>query len=194
MGRRPDPGLALLRLALGDGRRPARPSGARSTRPSPIARAGCSSPSRDHARRRRRSGGRSAAARARRLAEPAAPPLLRAIAAQADGLVRLAAGDARGALVSLRGLGAVAGTRRAVRGRARPRVDRPRPPGAGRRRRRGDRVRRRPRGVRRARGGPDRARVDETAGDATARAGRAEPARARGPATALRPADEPGDR
>jgi DNA-binding NarL/FixJ family response regulator len=103
-GRKPDPGLALVRLALGERRAAGAAIRRALDEADPIARPRLLEP---YVEIMLAAGDIPAAeAGARELAElagPAAkPPLLRAIAARADGLVRLAAGDARGALVSLR--------------------------------------------------------------------------------------------
>ncbi len=103
-GRKPDPGLALVRLALGDRRAAGAAIRRALDEADPIARPRLLEP---YVEIMLAAGDIPAAEAGVRelagLAGPAAkPPLLRAIAARADGLVRLAAGDAMGALVSLR--------------------------------------------------------------------------------------------
>lgn len=103
-GRRPEPGLALLRLATGD--RPAAVAAIRRAldEADPFARPRLLEP---FAEIMLAAGdGASARAAADELlalgAARSQPPLLQAIAARADGLVRLASGDPKGALVALR--------------------------------------------------------------------------------------------
>ncbi len=80
-GRRPDPGLALLRLAQGDLGAAIASIRQALDEADPVVRARLLS---------------------ERAAGPFRPPLLRAIAARAEGLVRLASGDPRAALPAFR--------------------------------------------------------------------------------------------
>ena len=123
LGRRPQPGLALLRLAQGRPMPRPRRSAARSTRPRD--RCARSPAARPRTSRSCWPRATSAAARPRPTSWPRSPasvgaPLLRAMAARADGAVLLAEGDAPGrAGRAAPGLGALARAGRAVRGGAR---------------------------------------------------------------------------
>jgi DNA-binding CsgD family transcriptional regulator/tetratricopeptide (TPR) repeat protein len=103
-GRRPDPGLALVRLAQGDHHAAAASLRRALDEADPIARPRLLEP---FVEVMLAAGDVEAAeGAARELAaigrHGAQPPLLRAIAARADGLVKLAKGDAKAALVALR--------------------------------------------------------------------------------------------
>ena len=103
-GRRPDPGVALIRLAKGDHRAAAASLRRALDEADPIARPRLLEPYVDVMLA---AGDIEAAEEAvRELAtvgqKGAQPPLLRAIAARADGLVKLAKGDAKSALGALR--------------------------------------------------------------------------------------------
>jgi ATP/maltotriose-dependent transcriptional regulator MalT len=103
-GRRPDPGLALIRLAKGDHRAAAASLRRALDEADPISRPRLLEP---YVEAMLAAGDVQAAeVAARELATigrtGAQPPLLRAIAARADGLVKLAKGDPKAALVALR--------------------------------------------------------------------------------------------
>jgi DNA-binding CsgD family transcriptional regulator len=103
-GRRPDPGLALIRLAQGNGQAAAASLRRALDEADPIARPRLLEPFVEVML----AGGdvdaaEGAAAELAAIGRGGAqPPLLRAIAARADGLVKLAKGDAKSALVALR--------------------------------------------------------------------------------------------
>jgi DNA-binding NarL/FixJ family response regulator len=103
-GRRPDPGIAMIRLAQGNHRAAAASLRRALDEADPIARPRLLEP---FVEVMLAAGDVEAAeAAARELAtigrQGAQPPLLRAIAARADGLVKLAKGDPKAALVALR--------------------------------------------------------------------------------------------
>jgi DNA-binding CsgD family transcriptional regulator/tetratricopeptide (TPR) repeat protein len=103
-GRRPDPGLALLRLAQGDRVaaaatiRRALDEADRTQRPRLLEAVAVIELANEHVEEARAA----AAALAELVAASPPTPLLEAIATRADGLVRLAAGDPKGALSVLR--------------------------------------------------------------------------------------------
>jgi DNA-binding CsgD family transcriptional regulator len=103
-GRKPDPGLALMRLAQGDPAAAAASIRRALDDADPVARLRLLEPFVEIALAHRDVAAAEAAAgeltdRAR---ERSAPPMLRALAARAEGLLRLGTGDARAALVALR--------------------------------------------------------------------------------------------
>ena len=146
LGRRPEPGLALLRLA--QGRTDVAAAAIRRAideawnifdRPrllEPMVDIMLAAGS--------TTGARAAADELSQIASEFGAPLLAAMAARADGAVLLSEGNAQASLVALRaGVDRVAFPRRAVRGGARTGPDRPRLRRARRRRYGGDGARRR---------------------------------------------------
>lgn len=108
-GRRPEPGLALLRLAQGQVKAAAAAiRRAVDEAPDDITRARLLGPQVDIALAiGDRREAREAADTLVRVAGVSAAPLLTAIAKRSDGVVLLAEGDARGALAALRGAAAI---------------------------------------------------------------------------------------
>jgi DNA-binding CsgD family transcriptional regulator len=103
-GRRPDPGMALLRLAQGDLAAATASIRRALDEADPVARPRLLEPLVEIALA---AGDPTAASEAadelrERAAAPSRPPLLRAIAARAEGLVRLGSGDPRAALLAFR--------------------------------------------------------------------------------------------
>jgi DNA-binding CsgD family transcriptional regulator len=102
-GRRPDPGLALLRLAQGDSETAAATIRRALDEADALTRPRLLEPSVEILLARGEVGAaRAAAEELAGLAGRSGATLLQALAAAADGTVRLAEGDARGALASLR--------------------------------------------------------------------------------------------
>ena len=125
LGWEPQPGLALLRLAQGDGAAAAAAiRRALGETTEPLRRAGAAARvRRDHARRRRTRGGTAGAARARGdRGRATGAPMLRAMVAQARGAVLLARRRRWAALVALRQAQPAAGRSSARRTRPRGRA------------------------------------------------------------------------
>ncbi len=103
-GRRPEPGLALLRLA--QGRLDAAVAAIRRAldeNQDPVLRPRLLGPQVDIALAQRDiPTARAAAEELSAIADQTGAPLLRALATRADGAIRLAEGDAKGALIALR--------------------------------------------------------------------------------------------